>query len=92
MELSKALSHTDYAVRDAEKFPLFPLGGADSTSFMASSEAVSLALNCCKPEKFTLVSTIFKLEFRLLIITNDANHFPFRKFPIFTATATITAA
>lgn len=51
MELSKALSHTDYAVRDAEKFPLFPLGGADSTSFMASSEAVRLALNCLQTRK-----------------------------------------
>lgn len=46
MELSKALSHADYTVKEAEKFPLFPLGGVDSTSFMASSEAaVSHALS-----------------------------------------------
>lgn len=45
MELSKALSHTDYTVKDAEKFPSFPLSSVDSTSFMASSEAaVSRAL------------------------------------------------
>lgn len=45
MELSKALSHADYTVKDSEKFPLFPLAGVDSTSFMASSEAVSHALH-----------------------------------------------
>lgn len=41
MELSKALTHTDYTVKDAEKFPLFPINDVDSISFVASSEAVS---------------------------------------------------
>lgn len=64
MELSKALCHADYTVKDAEKFPLFPLAGVDCTSFVASSEAVSHALSkmshkyiAANQKSITLIST-----------------------------------